>query len=199
MNIPANEKIPIQIVGDGVFGKFLRVLLAERFYINEDFAEIAVLAVSAKDYAAAAKEHGFKHLINVCSVQSLTLLDCFRATNNVTGIHPLFGPRTPSDKRFAIMTHHSGTQYEKWFLERFVPLLSGTSTMTPQEHDVLMAKTHGAFVKAAEGLKPYVDAAKYVPDELIPNSFRKLRELVDQLEDMPAGTLDSIRSNPFLK
>lgn len=197
MNIPSKENFPVQIVGDGVFGKFLRELLKDDFHLMPG-AETVILAVAAKDYRAAAHEFRDRHLVNVCSVQSLTLLDCFAETPKVTGFHPLFGPRTPSDKRFGIFTHFCGEVAEKRFFDRFTTLLKGTQVMTPQEHDRLMAKTHGAFVEAAERLKPYVAAAADVPDHLIPNSFRKLRELVDQLEDMPPGTLESIRANPFL-
>jgi len=60
-----------------------------------------------------------------------------------------------------------------------------------------MAKTHLAAVIAAEQAKIFIDRAKDIPDECIPNSFRLLRNFVRTLEDMPKGTLESIKANPY--
>jgi len=60
-----------------------------------------------------------------------------------------------------------------------------------------MARTHKAAVKAALEMQKYVDAAADVSDEMIPNSFRLLREFVKTLQDMPAGTMESILANPY--
>jgi hypothetical protein len=69
---------------------------------------------------------------------------------------------------------------------------------TPESHDILMAKTHAAAVRGAQQLKVFVDRVKDVPDELIPNSFRLMREFVKTLEDTPQGTIESIMANPFV-
>ena len=61
-----------------------------------------------------------------------------------------------------------------------------------------MAKTHAAAVLAAKQAKHFVDAAADIPDELIPNSFRLLSEFVKTLDDMPAGTIESIMANPYI-
>jgi hypothetical protein len=68
---------------------------------------------------------------------------------------------------------------------------------TPESHDQLMAKTHVAAVMAAKQLKVFVDRVKDVPDELIPHSFRMMREFVKTLDDMPKGTIESIMANPY--
>jgi len=61
----------------------------------------------------------------------------------------------------------------------------------------MMAKTHLAAIKALELIKPFIDNAKDVPDKFIPNSFRLLREFAKTIEDMPLGTLESIKSNTY--
>jgi hypothetical protein len=60
-----------------------------------------------------------------------------------------------------------------------------------------MSKTHLAAVMAAKQLQIYVERAKDIPDELIPNSFRLMREFVKTLDDMPQGTIESIMANPY--
>ena len=68
---------------------------------------------------------------------------------------------------------------------------------TPESHDILMAKTHLAAAMGAQQLKVYIDRAKDIPDHLIPNSFRLMREFVKTLEDMPSGTMESILANQY--
>ena len=46
-------------------------------------------------------------------------------------------------------------------------------------------------------VKVFVDRASDIPDELIPNSFRLMRDFVRTLEDMPPGTIESIMANPY--
>ena len=71
--------------------------------------------------------------------------------------------------------------------------------MSDGEHDILMAKTHGASINLAKEAKRVIDEVGDVPDYLVPNSFKLLREFVKTLEDMPAGTIESILSNPHIK
>jgi len=68
---------------------------------------------------------------------------------------------------------------------------------TPDSHDRLMARTHVAAVLAAKQMKVFVDRAEDIPDELIPNSFRLMRDFVRTLDDMPQGTIESIMANPY--
>jgi hypothetical protein len=60
-----------------------------------------------------------------------------------------------------------------------------------------MAKTHLAAVMAAKQLQIYVDRAKDIPDFLLPNSFRLMKQFVQTLDDMPPGTIESIMANPY--
>ncbi|MEO5858206.1 MAG: hypothetical protein ABIR33_04570, partial [Pyrinomonadaceae bacterium] len=68
---------------------------------------------------------------------------------------------------------------------------------TPDSHDRLMARTHVAAVLAAKQMKVFIDRAEDIPDELIPNSFRLMRDFVRTLDDMPQGTIESIMANPY--
>ena len=139
----------------------------------------------------------------MCSVQSKTTTQCLSQTPHVTSIHPLFGPRTPRDKRYSILTHSCGSETEKVFLAIW-GLCSNIrengpdgKPITPETHDIMMAKTHVAAILAAKQLKVFVDRAADIPDELIPNSFRLMRQFVQTMEDTPAGTVSSILSNPY--
>lgn len=193
-----NTKPKIYIEGDGVFGSFLKVLL-EPYCDFDSRMETVILAVPSHAYYQRAEFWGHnneKHIVNVCSVQRETAKNCQVWTDNVTSIHPLFGPRTPADKRFSICTHVCDSVEENKFLEIWNKI-SPIHYTDPDTHDQIMAKTHVAAVIAAKQLQPFVDMAKDVPDEFIPHSFRMLREFVKQLEDMPKGTMDSILSNPY--
>ena len=197
----------IHIIGDGAFGTFLKQLLAPHFEIAAD-AESVILAVPISAYETLAADHRDKHLINVCSVQKPSTDHLLRYTDNITCIHPLFGERTPADKRNTIVTRTLKATgpfavAEKDFLEGFarVSQLIYTdhtgSPFTPDSHDQLVAKTHVAAVLAAKQMKVFVDRADDIPDELLPNSFRLMRDFVRTLDDMPPGTIESIMANPY--
>lgn len=186
----------LKIVGDGSFGTFLKELLADSFEFTDDAMSV-VLAVPFSAYDEMAVKYSSRHTINVCSVQEPTTNLLRKACFNTTSLHPLFGARTPADKRHVIITSRCGTVPEKAFLEAFLKKCTTVHEMTPSEHDRIMAKTHLAAVMAAQQMKIYVDRAKDVPDEFVPNSFRLLRNFVKTLEDMPPGTVESILANPY--
>lgn len=168
-------------------------------------ADSYILAIPISAYNSVAQNlttSSNVHLINVCSVQSTSTNILLNYTNQVTSIHPLFGKRTPLDKRNSILTHKCGSENERVFLEKFSVISSVLSTfngenITPDIHDRLMSKTHVAAVMAAKQMKIFVDRADDIPDELIPNSFRLLRQFVKTLDDMPQGTMESIMANPY--
>ena len=208
----------LTIVGDGSFGRFLKELLAPHFELC-DSAQSIILAVPASSYNACGRFYGSNlnnHLINVCSVQKPTTDTLLTYTDRVTSIHPLFGRRTPSDKRNSIITYKFSTDNDTWLSQSDIEseFLDGFSKVskliqhdssrcqnakfTPETHDVLMAKTHASALMAAKQLKVFTDRAKDIPDELIPNSFRLMREFVKCLDDMPAGTVESIMANPYI-
>lgn len=198
----------INVIGKGSFGTFLEKLLAPYFEIAEDAASV-ILAVPISAYETVAAENKGKHLINVCSVQRPSTDHILKYTAEVTCLHPLFGERTPADRRNTIVTRTiSGEDAE--FVEREREFLDGFKKVsnlvfadhngepfTPDSHDQLMAKTHVAAVVAAKQMKVFVDRAVDIPDELIPNSFRLMRDFVRTLDDMPPGTIESIMANPY--
>ncbi len=200
----------INIIGDGSFGTFLNELLAPLFDIDAD-ANSVILAVPISAYDSVASKNRDKHLINVCSVQKPSTDTILKYTPSVTSIHPLFGRRTPADKRNSIVTRifstennaHRFADNEREFLEGFSQISKlavidpNGVAFTPDSHDRLMAKTHVAAVLAAKQMKVFVDRASDIPDEYIPNSFRLMREFVKTLDDMPAGTIESIMANPY--
>ncbi len=197
----------LQIIGEGAFGTFLNELLGPLFELDKT-ADSVILAVPVSAYDSLASGHRDRHLINVCSVQKPSTEMILRYTPNVTSIHPLFGQRTPADKRNSILTYEAGPESEFGENEReFLSLFEQVSTIkrsdpagapfTPDSHDQLMAKTHVAAVVAARQMKVFIDRASDVPDEYIPNSFRLMRDFVNTLEDMPHGTIESIMANPY--
>lgn len=201
----------INIIGDGAFGTFLKELLASIFEI-EPAATSVILAVPISAYDSVAAEYRDKHLINVCSVQKPSMDMALKYTSNVTGIHPLFGQRTPVDRRNTIVTHELSADKnpngpfaddERQFLEGFSKVSNIIRTdhtgrpFTPDSHDKLMAKTHVAAVLAAKQMKVFVERAEDIPDEFLPNSFRLMRDFVRTLDDMPQGTIESIMANPY--
>ncbi len=204
----------IDILGDGSFGSFLKELLAPHFTITP-YAETIILAIPASAYTEAGEVYEGKHLVNVCSVQEPTTNALFRFTDKVTSIHPLFGRRTPADKRNSILTYKYTADNDTWFsgdngpepefLAKFAKVSAiwqgfpdSNIKFTPQSHDLLMAKTHASAVMAAKQLKVFTDRTKDVPDHLIPNSFRLMRDFVKTLDDMPPGTVESIMANPYV-
>lgn len=192
----------VTIVGDGVFGTFLKTLLPAAFEVVPD-ALTVILAVPVSALHSVGQKYSNKHIVNVCSVQKPSTDILRKYTPVVTSIHPLFGPRTPADKRHSILTHKCGFDSEAEFLCGFEKISSVRQVwndvpITPEIHDQLMARTHLAAVIAAKQLKPFVERAQDVPDELIPNSFRLMRQFVQTMEDMPPGTMASIWANPYM-
>jgi prephenate dehydrogenase len=192
----------IFIIGDGSFGTFLMDLLDPHFEVclSADKAESIILAVPVSAYNEIGERFKDKHLVNVCSVQKPTTDILLKHTDRVTSIHPLFGKRTPADKRNSILTYtfdrDNGIEAE--FLSKFGKISNVHAGFTPESHDILMAKTHASALMAAKQLQVFTDRVKDVPDYLIPNSFRLMREFVKTLEDMPAGTVESILTNPYI-
>jgi prephenate dehydrogenase len=194
----------LQIIGDGAFGSFLKELLAPHFEIV-DSADSVVLAVPLSAYDEVAALNKDKCLINVCSVQKPTTDICLKHSNRVISIHPLFGRRTPADKRNSILTYYP-LDNDTWssfnvmceeFLNTFAKVSAIHQGFTPESHDIMMAKTHLAAAIGARQLKILIDRAGYIPDGLVPHSFRLMREFVKTLEDMPEGTMSSILGNPY--
>jgi prephenate dehydrogenase len=200
-----------------VFGNFLKELLAPHCELTDSMAPTIILAVPASAYEECGRFYGQTtcHLVNVCSIQKPTTDALLKYTDNVTSIHPLFGKRTPADKRNSILTlapYQVSVENDTWsmgnpehneFMEVWKKVSTVSSEMngipfTPEMHDILMAKTHGAAVMAAKQLKVFTDRVKDLPDEFIPNSFRLMRDFVKTLDDMPQGTIESILANPYL-
>ncbi len=205
----------VKVIGDGAFGSFLKELLVPTFELS-DSADSVILAVPLSAYDEVAKANAGKHLINVCSVQKPSTDICLKHSELVTSLHPLFGRRTPADHRNTIITYsyqlamgqddswwYNSNNPENNFMEgwRKLSQVWGTDVdgirFTPSSHDLLMAKTHLAAVMGAKQLKVFVDRASDIPDFLLPNSFRLMREFVKTLDDMPRGTVDSIMGNPY--
>lgn len=197
----------LTIIGKGSFGTFLEEILAPHFEIADD-APSVILAVPISAYETIASDNRDKHLINVCSVQQPSTEHLLRYTDSITCIHPLFGSRTPVESRNAIVTRRmaEGAKFaaeEQAFLDGFAKVSSlmykdhKGEPFTPDSHDRLMARTHVAAVLAAKQMKVFVDRADDIPDELIPNSFRLMRDFVRTLDDMPQGTIESIMANPY--
>jgi prephenate dehydrogenase len=199
----------LHIEGNGAFGSFLREILTPHFEMTES-AQSVILAVPISAYVEVGEKFKDRHLVNVCSVQSPSTATLLKLTDQVTSIHPLFGRRTPSDKRNSILTHSCIADNDTWssggpeaaFLEGFGKVSSIFSKwdnrqFTPELHDQLMAKTHRNALLAARQAKVFVELAQDVPDFLIPNSFRLLRDFVKTLDDMPKGTVESILANPY--
>lgn len=203
----------LNIIGEGSFGTFMKELLSPHFELCED-ANSVMLAIPLSAYEEVSTKNKNKHLINVCSVQKPSTDICLKHSDIVTSIHPLFGRRTPADKRNSIITFcpidndtwHSRSLESIDFLGNFskvsklhtyVDISKSLELFTPESHDILMAKTHVAALMAAYQMKIYIDRAKDIPDEFIPNSFRLLRDFVKTLDDMPKGTVESIMANPY--
>ena len=201
----------LTIIGDGAFGSFLKELLDPHFELVHD-ADSVILAVPISAYEDVSRKNKGKHLINVCSLQEPSTKICLKHSDRVTSIHPLFGRRTPADKRNSILTYSYKSCNDTWFSEdikedgfmdgfgkvsRMITHNTDHEAFTPEFHDRLMAKTHVAAVMAAKQLQVYIERAKDIPDELIPNSFRLMRDFVKTLDDMPKGTMESIMANPY--
>ena len=143
----------LRIEGSGSFGSFLKELLAPHFDICDD-ADSVILAVPISAYDECGVRFSNKHIINVCSVQKPSTDILLQHADRVTSIHPLFGKRTPANKRNSIHTHSYTACNDTWLSEDtletdFLNIWSTVSTVqindgigqkfTPDSHDALMA------------------------------------------------------------
>lgn len=197
------KDISVNIVGQGLFGAFLADLFQEQGIVLDEHSDHVILAVPFDAYNDVARQHAGKHLINVCSVQESTNTICIQCSDRVTGIHPLFGPRSPIEGRTSIVTHECDES--KYILDIFQRCQSELIQTLPDGrcidgalHDQMMALTHGATMKVAKDLRPIVEQADWIPEECLPTSFKRVREVVNQLGDMSEGTAKSIEANPYL-
>jgi prephenate dehydrogenase len=191
----------IEIIGGGIFGKFLKELLTPHAEIHRG-ADDVILAVPLQAYEQVASQNAGKHLVNVCSVQRDSNAICLRHTENVTGIHPLFGPRSLESNKVSVLTQRcSRTElitelFQKVGVEICTTLPDGR-IIDGELHDRMMAATHFAGMHIAENLKDIVDAAAWVPDKFVPPSFQRIRDFVVQCQDFSPETASSIKANPF--
>jgi len=202
----------MKIVGDGKFGTFLKEFFDEttasgRKYHPElfqdiDFESLVILAVPFSAYEEVAKENEGKHLVNVCSVQEETNKICLKYSDRVTGIHPMFGPRSPEDSRVCILTHISeDASAADLFLKSGCGVIAktpGGDRITGKWHDKLMANTHAKAISIANFIKPLVKESWDIDDVYLPASVQKLKEVLWQLGDMSPGTLESIKANKYI-
>lgn len=192
----------LAIIGNGVFGPFLRREInkvAPECLHHESEADTIILAVPSNEYEKVAKEFKGKHLINVCSVQSKTNWICSKYSTDVTGIHPLFGPRSEATDRTAIVTKTCDHSQE------IVDLFEKLGTKITElfggdgwEHDEVMSKTHIPVVHLQKQIKEIMDLADGIPKEYQPTSFKRLVDFSKTFGDMPEGTLSSILDNPLI-
>jgi len=183
----------LKIVGDGVFGTFLKKELAELAEICDD-ADIVIMAVPFSAYEQVALQHAGAHLINVCSVQKATNDICRKYSSRVTGIHPMFGPRSPKEGRTSIITSDAG-QLESLPIVRLFENFGPVFSCKDELHDQMMAKTHKQVVLISEQIQEIVNDAKDVPDFMLPTSFKRMKAMAEQFLDMSPGTKESILSN----
>jgi len=190
--------LELNIMGKGVFGKFLEECFQEHAKLS-DKADTVILAVPVSAYEAVAKEHAGKHLVNVCSVQSKTNAACLKHSKYVTGIHPMFGAKSPKEGRTCIVTQtcdKSGEVirlFEKIGAE-IVTQVNGKQ-IDGKMHDDMMRRTHLPVLAFGELAALIVEQANGIPDNCLPTSFKRLKALAEQMKDMSPGTVESIRSN----
>ncbi len=188
----------INIVGKGVFGRFLEDCFRDHVEFSED-ADTVILAVPISAYAAVTEQYAGKHLVNVCSVQSKTNEACLKSSKFVTGIHPMFGTKSPKEGRTCIVTHTCEKSadvihlFEKIGCEIVTHL--GSTKIDGKVHDDMMRKTHLPVLAFGELASLIVEQASGIPDNCLPTSFKRLKALAEQMKDMSPGTVESIRSN----
>lgn len=199
----SSEKINIHIVGDGVFGTFLKEIFGPYVHYTED-AEHIFMAVPFDAYEDVAKKYAGKHLINVCSVQEEPNRICQQYSRLVTGIHPMFGPRSPKTGRSAAVTNWC--QHTDEIIELFkkieaevVSELPDGRLLTGKLHDQIMAESHALTVHLYRFMKPVIEKSDWIPETFLPASYKKLREFLGQFGDMPDGTIRSIEANPYFE
>lgn len=191
------NKLVVNIEGNGVFGTFLKVILTPFCEFSEQ-ADIVILAVPFNAYEEVANKHAGKHLVNVCSVQDVTNNLCLSASDRVTGIHPMFGPRSPEDGRTCIITlSTSGSLAIIDIFSRISEIVTEANgrVIDGQLHDEMMAKTHLQVIKIAGEIEDIAAKAHDVPDNCLPTSFKRLKAMAEQFLDMPPGTKSSILAN----
>lgn len=205
------EKHKVFILGNGSFGSCLRSALKDSFDIlpgheSKDMPLLepvsVILAVPLHAIESVIGWKGIEHhFVNVCSVQQPSIKAMCKNWSGwgqlSTSLHPLWGARTPVEHRNHILTVRGEHSLANDFIEKFCQVSKQVAEMTPEEHDVVMAKTHLAAVIAAKQMKVFVERAGDIPDEWCPNSFRLLKNFVKTLEDMPEGTITSIMGNPY--
>lgn len=160
----------LAVVGKGVFGTFIEQELSQFVTLVEPHeADALVLAVPFNAYEDVASRYSGKHLVNVCSVQEKTNEICLKNSDKVTGVHPLFGPRSGKDGRVSLVTLETVASREILDLfsqvSRLVSKMNGV-TLTGAVHDAIMAKTHKKVVEISATILEIVDGAKDIPDEL---------------------------------
>jgi prephenate dehydrogenase len=190
--------VEINIVGKGVFGKFLEECFRGHATFSET-ADTVILAVPVSAYEAVAEKYAGKHLVNVCSVQRKTNEACLKHSKYVTGIHPMFGAKSPKEGRTCIVTHtceKSGEiirLFEKVGAEIVTQI--GDKKIDGKIHDDMMRRTHMPVLAFGELAALIVEQAAGIPDNCLPTSFKRLQALAEQMKDMSPGTVESIRSN----
>lgn len=199
------------MVGQGVFGTFLAKELGEHATSvvfdtddNVDMSkiDIVVLAVPANAYREVANKYNNYHIVNVCSIQDSTTVELIESgAKHFTSIHPMFGPRSPREGRTCILT--KATENSAQVIELFSKICDKIVTeangtiITPSLHDLMMSKTQLEVVKISDHILRIVEQARDIPDDCLPTSFKRLREMATQFLDMPPGTKSSIIANQF--
>ena len=191
----------ISVIGDGVFGTFLKeeiIRVWPNKMVHELEADTLILAVPSSAYNSVAQRFQGKHLVNVCSVQAKTNWVCSTWSKNVTGIHPLFGPRSGLEGRSAIVTREcdKSEEIKQLFQDMGVNVLSLTDG-DGWRHDEIMSKTHIPVVRLQEQIKIIMEEAEKINEAFMPTSFKKLIEFAETFGDMPQGTFSSILDNPM--
>ena len=192
----------VAVIGDGVFGTFLKeeiIRVWPNKLVHELEADTLILAVPSSAYDVVAQRFQGKHLVNVCSVQAKTNWVCSTWSKDVTGIHPLFGPRSGLQGRSAIVTKECSKSED--IIKLFQCMEAKVLRLTDGEgwhHDDVMSKTHVPVVMLQEKIKVIMEEAEGINIEYLPTSFKRLIEFSLTFGDMPEGTLSSILDNPMI-
>ena len=200
----------INIIGDGIFGNFLKKLFLSTDVELTPDADIVILAVPFDAYDEVAGQHKGKVLVNVCSVQEETNAICRKHSDDVIGIHPMFGKNSLKTRaRVCLVTHGASTAagiLSETELYHVLAMLNITCIFKTPEgdyitgawHDQLMADSHLPSLDIAEFAAPKLKRIQNTPDVYLTATSAMLRQLVNQLQDMPEGTRDSIRANKYV-
>jgi prephenate dehydrogenase len=197
----------------GNFGFFLKdefmdaghIIIGESEIQITEYYDAVILAVPLSAYEECAKKHAGKTLINVCSVQEESTEICNRYSKNVISIHPMFGRRSPDEGKTCVLTYASNMKMLKLAYDLFTDIcenvvsISDGVEITPKMHDEMMALTHVKVIELSDKILEIVMDAKHIPNELLPTSFKRLRDMAVQFLDMPEGTKSSIMANKYKK